>query len=459
MMEQEANKKKIWIIGMSCLLVLVLLIGASYAWFTLTLNGTKSNVIKAGTLSLILNDENSVGINSEQAVPMLDEVGKTGDPYHFTLENNGELPSDYTIYLDDMDLEEGETRMQDKFIKYNLIKNGNQTTSFLKNRGTNPNRVLDSGTINQNQTITYDLRLWIDQDATNEVMGTTFRGKLRVIATQEMAKNENIVAVYTYDTATCQTGEEASCVEIGKQATYNSGTIVKYKVNDTEEKYFHVLFDEGDTLIMQQRENTIDTLVNWHQIEQTAQSTSNKNSINRNNTIKLNQIAENSKSNRTMFLAGSYKGPNNQGPLAVLSELESLTEGWTNVNDQTYTMGTTLFKKNSFTGCDIETLQCTTNTYTLSERIAKARMITAQEAIELGCSSTINSCPTWMRQSLNNDSSNAENSIAYWTMSANTNSTHNGGAVNIQNAGSLFVGPTIDYRAKSGARAVIVIDK
>ena len=132
---KEEKKKKVFMIGMSVLLILVLVIGGTYAWFTLQLNGTKVNVLKAGTLSLILNDENSVGINSEKAVPMLDEVGETLDPYHFTLENHGDMPSDYTIYLDDMDLEENETRMNDSFVKYQLTKDGTKTTALLNKIG------------------------------------------------------------------------------------------------------------------------------------------------------------------------------------------------------------------------------------------------------------------------------------------------------------------------------------
>ena len=262
---KEQNKKKFFLIEMGILLTFVLVIGGTYAWFTLQLEGTKVNVLKAGTLSLILNDENTVGINSEKAVPMLDEVGEQLDPYHFTLENTGELPSDYTIYLDDLDLEEGETRMNDSFVKYQLIKDGEKNIALLNTTGTHPNRILDTGTINGNTTITYDLRLWIDENTGNEAMGQVVRTKIRVLATQTKeigetpkGENPNILNVYSYDVATCLTGEEATCVELTeKPDTYTPGTIIKYKVNDTEEKYFHVIEDKGNELILQQRENLI----------------------------------------------------------------------------------------------------------------------------------------------------------------------------------------------------------
>ena len=75
--------------------------------------------------------------------------------------------------------------------------------------------------------------------------------------------NPNIVAVYQYNASSCITGEESKCVNIGPQATYKAGTIIKYKVNANTEKYFHVMFDNGTTLTMQQRENTIGA-TKWH---------------------------------------------------------------------------------------------------------------------------------------------------------------------------------------------------
>ncbi len=438
-MGQERNKKKLFMIGMSILLVLVLVIGGTYAWFTLQLNGTKVNVLKAGTLSLILNDENSVGINSEKAVPMLDEVGETLDPYHFTLENHGDMPSEYTIYLDDITLEENETRMADSKIKYQLIKDGNKTTALLSTTGENPNRVLDQGTIDGNTTITYDLRLWIDENTRNEAMGQVVRTKIRVLATQSQQQeekgpsetNKNILALYEYDAMNCITGEEETCSKMETAPeTYTPGTIVKYQVNDSETKYFHVISDNEDgTLTMQQRENTIYATKWCNEIDGIE------------DTI--------------------------EGPLVVLPALDIATSGWMNVNDQNYTMGVTPFNGNSFTGCgfDSNEVTCTANTYMLGNRTGKARMITAQEAGKLGCTSSDQSCPNWMNNYLYDSTSNGGTvevtggeygiNYGYWTMSAyslrRTNAMYvdRGGYVHTEEA----------TRNDNGARAVVVINK
>ncbi len=82
--------------------LLIVLIGVSYAWLMITLKADKFNVIKAGSLSLRLKEENEIGIRQDLAVPVVDEVGLKSEAFTFTLENNGNITSNYTIFLDDI---------------------------------------------------------------------------------------------------------------------------------------------------------------------------------------------------------------------------------------------------------------------------------------------------------------------------------------------------------------------
>jgi len=422
----ESKEKKLFMIGMSMLLVLVLIGGGTYAWLTLQLKGTKVNVLRAGDLSLVLDDINSIGINQEKAVPTLDEVGETFDPYHFTLENLSDIPSEYTIYLDDVDLEEGEERMEDEYLRYSLVKDGEKNTNDLTSIGSHPARILDSGTIEGGKKITYDLRLWIDINAGNDAMNKVFRSKIRVVAVQEevVKGNPNILHVYRYDLSGCITGEESTCVELTERPeTYTAGTIIKYKVNDTLEKYFHVMFDEGDRLVLQQRENTISATM-WYDVA----------------------------------------NDNTKGPLTVLPLLENETSGWTNVLDQEYSMGTTPFQTNPFTGCTVDSttkeIDCTVNTYTLSQRTAKARMITTQEASRLGCKYLVDqSCPVWMNNYLKENESyggtvSHDTDLGYWTMSVDSSNML---VFTMAYIGSVSFADTM--YTSCGARAVVVINK
>ena len=185
----EKNKKQVIAIA----LALVLLIGGSYAWLSVTLKGTKKVRIEAGTLSLVLNEGNE--INVSDSVPMSDVDGLKTDAYTFSLENNGNVTSEYTIYLDDASIDSADERFDDSALKYSLKKNdGASTTALLSTlQDSNGKRVLETGTIEAGTTNTYSLNLWIKDEATNDDVQTTkdgqtvgkvFAGKLRIEASQ-----------------------------------------------------------------------------------------------------------------------------------------------------------------------------------------------------------------------------------------------------------------------------------
>ena len=218
--------------------VLIVLVAGSYAWLTLTIDKTNTNVLRAGTLSLILDDTTSGGIKLEKAVPISDEKGKTGTEYTFTLQNKGTKAASYTIYLDDVALEASETRMDDSKVKYQLTKNSNEKVALLN---TLSDKILDSGEIAGSTTNTYSLRVWIDSAAETEVMGTILSKQLRVEATQAGTKNNSIT------TAMCKRATilHGSYGSLGTAGSLSSGDAFDCDVNgdgvydsDTERFYY-----------------------------------------------------------------------------------------------------------------------------------------------------------------------------------------------------------------------------
>lgn len=251
----------------------------------------------------------------------------------------------------------------------------------------------------------------------------------------DIRKQGNYVSGYAYSTENstkCITGEENTCMKSmcyksKTSGSCKSGDIIKYKVNDTDIVTFHVMYDNGSTLTMQSQKNII-------------------------NNIEWNKENDNTK-----------------GPMTVLPALEKTTKGWSNVNDQTYTMGSTSFDGNSNTGCETDNKEiiCTSNRYTLEERTAKARMITAQEAANLGCRGTSSSCPIWMYNYLYhstfyggtmNDNSTYEKKVnyGYWTMTATLSSIHNS-IDHVTHSGALLQ-DNLQF-LYYGARAVIIVNK
>ena len=178
------KNKKITVIIVSILIILILLLALTFAYFSTQLSGT-DQIVKVGELELVL-DENSEGVNLGNALGLSDSEGMSLEGSTFELKNNGNNAVDYTIYLDDNTISDTDTRIDDKYLKYNLNKNGTDSgATLLTSIGSNPNRVLDSGTIEGKGTNKYKLNLWITDEVDGNYSGQVFSGKLRVEVTQE----------------------------------------------------------------------------------------------------------------------------------------------------------------------------------------------------------------------------------------------------------------------------------
>ena len=183
---KRREKEKVLII--SIIIVLILVLAVSFAYFSTRLNGT-DQIVKVGKLELVL-DETSEGISLENAIGLSDSEGMKLTPSTFKLINNGNKAVDYTIYLDDNTISDTDTRIEDKYLKYNLNKNGTDSgATLLTSTGTNPNRIIDSGTIKGGGTNNYSLNLWITDEVDGNYSGQVFSGKLRVEVSQEKDKS------------------------------------------------------------------------------------------------------------------------------------------------------------------------------------------------------------------------------------------------------------------------------
>ena len=182
-MEKENKKRGVKVLIISIIIVLILALALSYAYFRTELNGS-DQIVKVGELELVL-DETSEGISLNNTVGISDEEGLSLTPSTFKLINNGNKAVDYIIYLDDNEISDTDTRIDDKYLKYNLNKNGeNSGATLLTSIGSNPNRILDYGTIEGKGTNEYSLGLWITDEVDGNYSNQVFSGKLRVEVSQ-----------------------------------------------------------------------------------------------------------------------------------------------------------------------------------------------------------------------------------------------------------------------------------
>lgn len=402
MLKKAINLKNGYLIGI--ILVLLLIIGGyfSYALFTVSIEAKGAlNIVTGNLYSIIestdLDKDKSITIDSKDSkVVTIKLVNANGikakvNLYYKSSSNNIEMG-----YLSDSDKAPNKSG-------YILEKNGSDgsyKTIHVK--------IINND--NDSVKVTFGTSAGLDTAELN------FPSDQKVIPSLKGAKLDNIIVAYKYDQTNdntkCITGEEETCQETKCYQTKNedscpAGTIIKYQVNDNENKYFNVISDAGETLLLQQRENTINN-IKW-----------------------------------------SETGSNKNGPDTIISQLEEATKEWTNVNDLSYTI-------NNYSLCTRYNV-CTNSIYTMTRDNAKARLLEVNEAAKLNCTNTNKTCPIFMNNYLTSSTQyggtiDTDNITGYWLMEAG-----NIGAWAIYNTGNM--NDISINTANLGARAVVEINK
>ncbi len=185
------DKKKESIILSVILFCLILIaVGMSYAFLKASFFGAKTSVLKVGSLSLVLDETSGNAITVEDGTPMYDSEGVKQDNYFtFALKNNGVIDSAYTIYLEDQPLDDGDIRVGQSYVHYNLEKD----SSVLPAKALEGDQAIDKGIIKKNQTINYKMRLWFASDIPQSEENKVFKAKLNIVGSQNtrmMATND-----------------------------------------------------------------------------------------------------------------------------------------------------------------------------------------------------------------------------------------------------------------------------
>ena len=116
---------------------------------------------------------------------MTDSEGVALTGYSFTLENTGTANATYSIYLDNVAIDSSDTKLDDKYVKYALVKNSSTATAkYLTSLGSDKARAIDTGTLNSRAKNTYNLKLWVTADIDGDIANQVWKGKLRITGEQ-----------------------------------------------------------------------------------------------------------------------------------------------------------------------------------------------------------------------------------------------------------------------------------
>lgn len=180
-MEELKSKNRVLLVLI--LAFLIVIVAFSVSIFSFTKRGTKDNIINFGSLALTLSEGTEISLSD--TYPMTDSEGVALTGYSFTLENTGTANATYSIYLDNVAVDSSDTKLDDKYVKYALVKNSSTATAkYLTSLGSDKARAIDTGTLNSRAKNTYNLKLWVTADIDGDIANQVWKGKLRITGEQ-----------------------------------------------------------------------------------------------------------------------------------------------------------------------------------------------------------------------------------------------------------------------------------
>lgn len=207
---------------LSIFIITIVMISSAYAIFSTVQKQEDYNTLTVGTLKIDFDASSTdMGniINLNGAYPVSDADGQKTNPYTFRITNSGTLAAAYKIkIIDDQDII-NEDKCQDNLLaKENVKVSINGETPFLLNSVETAEYVIDSNTLNSGATKNFAIRIWIDENSGNEVLGKHYHGKIVVESANTKEKEETELSFTDDSWATI-----SSNVKAGKGNLYKVG--------------------------------------------------------------------------------------------------------------------------------------------------------------------------------------------------------------------------------------------
>ena len=172
------EKNKIMLIIILILIGLIALVGSSYALLTKSFKSKKLSM-EVGNLKIDFAEGNAISMDN--AAPMTDENGLNSTPYTFTITNGGDINAYYTVSNE----EELANTLDTSYLRMQLTGSDgyNSGIKTVKDLGTETYKLVDETLLETGKSVTYELRMWISQDAGNDIQDKVYKSKIVVNGT------------------------------------------------------------------------------------------------------------------------------------------------------------------------------------------------------------------------------------------------------------------------------------
>lgn len=196
------NGYKITLGIITILILITITIGTSYSFYSVSDTQTDPNSLTTTCFQIDYNGSDNINLTGDgnYAYPMNEETALAKTPYTFTIKNtctstnaNGVIKYDVSLNTLTDEISNLSSALRFKLNKTAPVvaEGSSDMLSKLQDKldanikikyGIDNSYHLISGTLAPDESVTYNLYLWIDESANNSVMGQTFNGKVLVYA-------------------------------------------------------------------------------------------------------------------------------------------------------------------------------------------------------------------------------------------------------------------------------------
>ena len=185
------EKNKIILIIILILISLIVLVGSSYALLTKSFKSKKLSM-EVGTLKIDFAEGNAISMDN--AAPMTDADGLKTTPYTFTITNSG----DFNVYYTVSNEEELSNTLDTSYLRMKLTGSDGYDSGIktVKELGTETYKLVDETLLATGKSVTYELRMWISQDAGNDIQDKIYKSKIVVngVSNKNKTVSEKLLA-------------------------------------------------------------------------------------------------------------------------------------------------------------------------------------------------------------------------------------------------------------------------
>ena len=182
----KKRKKYIILVIVTIAISIIALVGASYALLTMTIEGDKKITLTAGILKVDFDEGDNINLN--EIAPMTDSQGLKTTPYTFTVTNTGNINAYYHVSLE----EDSNNTLDNSYLKMRLTSDNGYDSGVVKvsSYGTGEFDITSEATLEPSDKVTYQLWMWLDNDADNNAQGKLYQSKIVVTSfDREQGKN------------------------------------------------------------------------------------------------------------------------------------------------------------------------------------------------------------------------------------------------------------------------------